>query len=327
MAFQPHKSKNCQFFSAIGGALLLLLVLPEGARAQNPPSWSDISYSAMGHGSVACSHAGNQGDIFCFGLRCSASDNAPEWFTYQVGGDSVDGDVRVNLIVDGRDHSTLLMTQQDTAHGEWSFAAPYDPLRHDPIVDRLKAGSSVYVLVGGVAGAALSLRGSARELDRALALCESNIAVEAPAASAGAAISLDPLAFQPDATGLELTIEQLPRPVREEIEQIAAMCGNAFQIEGRHRQAIMATDIDGDGTYDFLLEHALFCPSEILMMCGASNCPHTLFVSANDTWRRFDFILQGYKEFSEEGLLFMCSTDSRKAGVFMENGVLTQRHC
>lgn len=308
----------------IGGMFAILLAM-SGLSPALAQSWEPLR-PAIGQGTAICDGPGDVGVSFCFGLRCG-TENSAEWFTYQVGGDSVDGDVRVNLIVDGRGHSTLLMTQQDTPHGEWSFASPYDPLRHDPIVDQLKAGSSMYVLVGGVTGAALSLRGSARALERTLAMCAANISVETPAASAVAAVSPDPLAYQPDATGLELTFEQLPRPVRAEIEQIAAMCGSAFQTEGRHSQAILATDIDGDGTYDFLLEHALFCPSEILMMCGASNCPHTLFVSANDTWRRFDFVLQGYKEFSEEGILFMCSTDSRKAGVFMENGVLTQRNC
>lgn len=137
----------------------------------------------------------------------------------------------------------------------------------------------------------------------------------------------DVLSVDPDATELSLTAGDLPEPVRAHIGEIATMCGDAFQTAGRHRNAILAEDIDGDGTYYFLLEDALFCPSEILTMCGASHCPHALFVSAEGAWRRFDFILQGYSEFSPEGFLFMCSTPARKAGVFMENGELVQRNC
>ena len=105
------------------------------------------------------------------------------------------------------------------------------------------------------------------------------------------------------------------------------MCGNAFLTEGRSTEALLAEDIDGDGTYDFLLDHAQFCPAAIMTMCGASNCPMTLFVSNKGTWRQFDYILQGYKEFTAQGFLFECSTPNRKAGVFMENGRLIERNC
>lgn len=296
-------------------ALVLLLALSAPVAAQTPPAWTSIRSPAMGEGGAACTATSRDGDVFCFGLRCSAADNAPEWFTYQVGGDSVEGEAVVSLIVDGRTHDALPMIQRAAPRGEWSFSTPYEPLRHRTIVERLRAGSAFYVLVGGVSGAQLSLRGSAREIDRALSICRRD------------ETSRDAVAFDPEASELSITFDELPQPVRDEIASIARMCGAAFRTEGREGRAIRATDVDGDGAYDFLLEHALFCPSEILVMCGASNCPHTLFVSANGAWRRFDFVLPGYEEFSPQGLLFTCGAQRRKAGVFMEGGVLVQRFC
>lgn len=378
----------------IGGALAVLLALSNTAAAQTPPPWSAIPYPAMGNGSAACTHLGGQGDVFCFGLRCTA-ENTPEWFTHQVGGDSVEGEVRVNLIMDGKSHSTLFMQQGSTPQGEWSFTAPYDATRDRSAVDQLKAGSGLYVLVGGATGAQLSLRGSAREIERVVGMCraggqtqpsgqassqainEPNDAVLAMAskqnceateseiftaiiragfsdwdanqfvvigAENGTLTLIDradfkyrvtectvearnALAVVPNATELAVTADQLPAPVSQEINQIAAMCGNAFKTAGRSPQALLAEDIDGDGTYDFLLDHAQFCPDAILTMCGASHCPLTLFVSAEGAWRRFDYILQGYKEFTAQGFLFQCSDPARKAGVFMEGGRLIERNC
>jgi len=135
------------------------------------------------------------------------------------------------------------------------------------------------------------------------------------------------LAVDPAATELAVTAGQLPQPVRSTINDIAAMCGNAFLTEGRSPEALLADDIDGDGTYDFLLDHAQFCPDAILTMCGASHCPMTLFISGKGAWQRFDFILQGYKEFTAQGFLFQCDNPAQKAGVFMENGKLIERNC
>lgn len=135
------------------------------------------------------------------------------------------------------------------------------------------------------------------------------------------------LTVQPDATELAVTTGQLPQPVRAAMDDIAAACGSALRTENRSESAFLAEDIDGDGTYDFLLDHAQFCPSAVTTMCGASLCPLTLFVSAAGAWQRFDFILQGYKAFTAQGFLLDCGTDGRKAGVFMENGALVQRGC
>lgn len=385
----------------IGAMLCGLLALSGTVAAQTSPPWSPIPYPAMGRGSAACTHAGGQGDVFCFGLRCNASDGMPEWFTYQVGGDSADGEVRVDLIVDGRSRSTLLMSQSRTPQGEWSFAAPHDPARDRSMLDRLRAGSGLSVMVGGVSGAHLSLRGSSREIGRAIAMCRAAgaPAEKAPSTAgsasdgtfgepydavaammggqgceateseivkaiteagfgiwdanlfvadgaedgtlelvdrtdevytyrlAGCATGRNALAVDPGAAGLTLASGQLPPPVRAQLDEIAAACGDAFRTEGRSGNAFLADDLDGDGIYDFLLDHAQFCPSQMPVLCGASRCPFTLFVSGGDEWRRFDFILQGYREFSEKGFLFMCSTDDRKAGVFMESGELTRRDC
>lgn len=381
-----------QFKRSLGGIVAVLLALSTTATAQTMPPWSSIPYPAMGNGVAACDHLGDQGDVFCFGLRCTV-ENTLEWFTYQVGGDSIEGEARVNLIIDGRRHSTLFMKQGKTPQGSWAFSAPYDAASDRSIVEQLKSGSGLYVLVGGASGAQLSLRGSSREIDRAFAMCRAG-GQSQPAATSDKAINepydavlamasrqnceateseiftaiteagfdawsanlfissgaedgtltlidrtdfkyrlalceagKDALAVDPDAKELAVTADQLPQPVQTAIGDIAAMCGNAFLTDGRSPQALLAEDIDGDGTYDFLLDHAQFCPSQILTMCGASHCPLSLFVSDKGAWRRFDFILQGYKEFTAQGFLFECSTANRKAGVFMENGKLTERNC
>ncbi len=294
------------------GVISLLLVLSFEAAAQTMPPWSAIPFPVMGKGRAACTHLGGQGDVFCFGLRCER--NTLEWFTYQVGGDSAEGDVPVKLTVDGEAPETLLMKQRKTPAGSWSFTTPFDLGRDQSIIEKLKTGSRLNVLVGEASGARLSLRNSARSIEQAVAMCGGSSKPEA-------------LRVTPGATELTVTAQQLPAPVQAEIRNIAALCGTAFKTTGRNPNAILAEDINQDGVYDFLLDHAQFCPDAILTMCGASRCPFTLFVSNAGSWSRFDFILQGYKEFTKRGFLLQCSTESRKAGVFMEGGALEQRNC
>lgn len=83
----------------IAAALVLLLALSAPVAAQAPPVWTSIRSPAMGECGAACTAT-----CSVSGLRCSAVDNAPEWFTYQVEGDSVEGEAVVSLIVDGRTH-------------------------------------------------------------------------------------------------------------------------------------------------------------------------------------------------------------------------------
>lgn len=371
-------------------AVAAMLSFSAEAYAQTPPAWSSIPYPEMGNGSAACTHLGGQGDVFCFGIRCTI-ENTPEWFTYQVGGDSAEGDVRVNLVVDSKNHSTLYMKQASTTAGEWSFSAPYDVSRDNSVVSQLKTGAALYVIVGGVSGAQLSLRGSSREIDRTIAMCSAKDgtsqltstsikepfdAVLAMASSqrceateeqifnaiTNAGFSdwdanqfvvigvqnatlrlidrndfkyqvsdckpqISALKVDGKAEQLSLSAAQLPQSVRSALKDIETMCGPALRVNNRSKNSMLAEDIDGDGIYDFLLDHAQFCPDAIMTMCGASHCPYTLFVSAKGDWRRFDFILQGYKEFSPQGFLFECTANDRKAGVFMQNGKLTERNC
>lgn len=140
-------------------------------------------------------------------------------------------------------------------------------------------------------------------------------------------VQKDALTVDPSAASLTVKSSELPQPVRAKIGEIALICGTAFKIEGRDEKAVLADDIDGDGTYDFLLDHAQFCPDAVTSMCGASHCPVTLLVSNKGTWRQFDYILQGYKEFSTEGFLLQCPDPKQKAGVFLENGKLVQKDC
>lgn len=391
---KPSSVRIARLFG-LGLAVLASSIAP--GAAQMLPAWSAISNPSMAQGAAVCTAGGDQGDVLCFGLRCSATGIGLDWFTHQVGGDSVEGDIRVNLVVDGRAHHTLAMQEQKTGKGEWAFSAPFDPSRHAPVLTALKNGSGLYVLIGGASGASLSLRGSSREIDRAFALCSADESRTAPVAErtaspiagpydavkvmmatqnceateseiftaiteagfgvwdanlfitgnagdgalellgetggtyryrlAGCTPASSAIAFDPGAQSLTVTNDQLPQPVQEEIGRVVAQCGDALPSGGRDENAVLADDLDGDGTYDFLLDHVLFCPSQHMVLCGASRCPYTLFVSANGDWRRFDFILQGYKELSTEGFLFNCSTAARKAGIFVENGALVKRNC
>lgn len=383
------KTRTTRFLRHLSGMLALLFGLSTATTAMSQ-SWDSLQ-PAFGKGAAVCNGRDDEGNTFCFGLRCSAADNAPEWFTVQIGGGSDRGNVTTAIIIDGKHHFQIPMTERQWQN-QWDFAGAYDATDHAALVNALKAGSRVSVQVGRETQADLSLRGSSREITRVLAMCNAASA-GASAASDGAInepfdavlamaakqdceateseiftaiteagfdawsanlfvtggtkdgtlqlidrtdfkyrvtgckVEKNALAVDPGATELTVTAAQLPQPVRTTITDIAAMCGNAFQTEGRSKKALQADDIDGDGTYDFLLDHAQFCPDAITTMCGASHCPMTLFVSDKGAWRRFDFFLQGYKEFTAQGFLFECSTPNRKAGVFMENGTLVERNC
>ena len=375
--------------NSIVSAFAGMTIAMSQASAQTPPPWQATTTPATGSGAEACTHAGSEGDVFCFGLRCAA-DGMPEWFIHQVGGDSAEGDVAVSLVVDGRSHVTLPMTPRTAPAGEWSLSAAFDPVRDRSALDMLKGGAGLYVVVGGVSGAHLSLRGSSRQIETTLASCTAGGQPAAPAAAindphgavlalaarqgceateseifnaitqagfgawdanlfvtnasengklqlidrtdllyrvAGCTVEKDAMAVDPDATELTLTSNDLPPILVAAMEEIATMCGDAYDKDEQGETALMAEDIDGDGIYDFLLDHVQFCPSRIVEVCGASHCPMTLLVSNGGTWRQFDYNLQGYREFSKEGFLFQCDDASRKAGVFMENGALTERGC
>lgn len=136
------------------------------------------------------------------------------------------------------------------------------------------------------------------------------------------------LAVDPNATELNLVSDQIPQPVSKRIAEIAAACGPDFQTaEGRDQNAFLAEDINADGTYDFLLEHALFCPTQRKALCDPSGCPYSLFVSGNSGWQTFEFVASGYKGFTTEGLLLTCGAEADKAGVFVEDGKLIRRDC
>jgi hypothetical protein len=277
-------------------------------------SWQPLN-AGFGKGTAACNGQADDGSTFCFGLRCEATSNAPEWFTLQIGGGSDRGDVNSTLVIDGSQHFSIPMSEREWKE-QWVFSAAYDTEKHRDLVAALKSGSSMYAIVGSGSGSQLSLDGASAEIDRTLAMCSGS---EKPTA--------DALAVDPKATKLTVNESDLPPPVTAKIKEIKNFCGPAFVEEGRDEQAVLAEDIDGDGTYDFLVQDYFFCPSAINMICGASHCPIALFVSNKGTWRQFDYILQGYDSFTPEGFLLQCPDPEQKAGVFLENGKLVQINC
>jgi len=297
--------------SSIGRSLISFAVLfgltTDGA-AQTPPPWSAIPYEAMGQGRAACSHAGGQGDVFCFGLRCTA-ENKPEWFTYQVGSDSVEGEARVNLVVDGRAHSTVMMKQATTPQGEWSFSAPYDPARDRSVVDQLKSGTDLYVLIGGASGARLSLRGSSREIDRALSMCQGGGSGVAADISESATPSSYPSAMDP--------------LIRETVEMCINIGGKAELLSG----GVKSKDINGDGKPDYLVDLAMLsCGTGLSPFCGAANCEFAVYASHGD-----DYVSGRYlgiePRFGDDAVLIPCPGSNRFSEIRMSGGQLKQTYC
>lgn len=292
----------------IAAAVVTMLSLSATATAQTPPAWSSIPYPAMGKGSAACDHLGGQGDVFCFGLRCTA-ESTPEWFTYQVGGDSIEGEIRVNLVVDGRRHSTLMMKQATTPQGEWSFSAPYDPTRDRSIVDQLKSGTGLYVLVGGASGVQLSLRGSSREIDRTLSMCEVGGNGVASDISQTATPSSYPSAMDP--------------LIRETVEMCINVGGKAELLTG----GVKSKDINGDGKPDYLVDLAMLsCGTGLSPFCGAINCEFAVFASHGDAYVSGRY-LGVEPRFGNDAVLIPCPDSDRFSEIRMSGGKLKQKYC
>lgn len=293
----------------IGGTFAVLLTLTATAAAQGSAAWQ----VNRGNNFVAASICQSGSDRHCVRLQCLTMEGGGvSWgIDAPKPGYSAES-TTVTWTIDGTAVSLPMNKAGPADNGVQSYDAAFSQTDHQNLVQLLKNGNRLTVGSDQFAAFSLSLYGSGTALTTLLAECMAE---------------KNALAVDPAATELAVTADQLPQPVRSTINDIAAMCGNAFVTEGRSPEALVADDIDGDGTYDFLLDHAQFCPDAILTMCGASHCPMTLFVSDKGAWQRFDFILQGYKEFTAQGFLFQCDDPAQKAGVFMESGKLTQRNC
>lgn len=299
-------------------------------------AWANWQASNDGKGSMSAEVCLSGSPRLCVKLQCYAwKDGGVYWNIDAPEPEHSPESTSVTWVVDKRLIMKMEMTKGWPGNGVQTYEADFDQAAHQGLEQALKGGSRLTVSSDQFAPFTVSLRGSDSALSQTLAECpltqsKGSTAVQAtsPIKQHGAVeTEKNALAVSPDTKKLTVTAAQLPQPVRTTISEIAAMCGNAFLTEGRSTEALLAEDIDGDGTYDFLLDHAQFCPAAIMTMCGASNCPMTLFVSNKGTWRQFDYILQGYKEFTAQGFLFECSTPNRKAGVFMENGRLIERNC
>lgn len=162
------KTRTTRFLRQLGGMLALLFGLSTATTAMSQ-SW-DTLQPAFGKGAAVCNGRDDEGNTFCFGLRCTATDNAPEWFIIQIGGGSDRGNVTTAIIIDGRHHFQIPMTERQWQN-QWDFAGAYDATDHAALVNALKAGSRVSVQVGRETKVNLSLRGSSREIARALSMC------------------------------------------------------------------------------------------------------------------------------------------------------------
>lgn len=286
--------------------------------------WGAIPFPSLGEGVAVCEGAGNH--HLCFGLRCASADRIPEWFTFQTGGDSATGDVKVSVVLDGSRHHNLPMSEKRRQElGEWEFAAQFEWARDSLFVDQLKAGSSIYVLIGNVSGGRLSLQGSTRAIDSILKQCRPVQKGTMPASPADDGQGLNAsLLVNPEAESLALSRADMPAPLVAALNEIDAECGS--ERVDPDDSGFVAEDIDSDGIYDFLLDHQAFCPARRQMICGASHCPYTAVISAQGQWKRFDYILQGYRGFSSEGFLLRCP-DGSNAGIWRQGDRLLRKFC
>lgn len=106
-------------------------------------------------------------------LWLAVTDNSPEWFTIQIGGGSDRGNVATTIIIDGKHHFQIPMTERQWQN-QWDFAGAYDAANHAALVNALKAGSRLSVQVGRETQANLSLRGSSHEIARVLSICQAS---------------------------------------------------------------------------------------------------------------------------------------------------------
>lgn len=215
----------------------------------------------------------------------------------------------MNLIVDGRRHSTLMMKQATTPQGEWSFSAPFESARDRSVVDRLKSGSSLYVLVGGASGAQLSLRGSSREIDNALSMCRgggNGVASDTPETATPSSYpsAMDPL-------------------IRETVEMCIDVGGKAELLSG----GVKSKDINGDGKPDYLVDLAMLsCGTGLSPFCGAANCEFAVYASNGD-----DYVSGRYlgiePRFGDDAVLIPCPNSTRFSEIRMSGGKLEQTYC
>lgn len=165
------------FFGAATLIAAATLALP--AQAQ---SWTPLAESrGLGRGAVICDNNGTDpsGNYLCLALRCM-SGGPLEFAMIAEGGDFGDGSpIPVTVAVDGRSVGTITMRPTQLT-GQKRASGPYDAAAHAGLIAALRSGSQASLTFFGTS-IPLSLRGSARQIDHAFAVCQA--AAPQPAAT------------------------------------------------------------------------------------------------------------------------------------------------
>ncbi|MYZ46263.1 hypothetical protein [Propylenella binzhouense] len=165
----------------LGAAAIGAAVLATPAQAQ---SWTPLVESrGLGRGAVICDNNGTDpsGNYLCLALRCMPGGPL-EFAMIAEGGDFGDGSpVAVTVGVDGRNVGAIVMRQVQ-ATGQKRASVPYEAAAHRDIIAALRGGSGATLTFFGTT-VPLSLRGSARQIDHAFAVCQA--AAPQPAAASG----------------------------------------------------------------------------------------------------------------------------------------------
>ncbi|MEM7641020.1 MAG: hypothetical protein AAF366_00660 [Pseudomonadota bacterium] len=174
---------------------LLCLPLSWAALLATPAAaaegWS-FDESARGVGATVCPVLDDRtGNYRCFALICEVRGGPADLMVEFAGGELPGGPYGLEVHVDGDLAGRLDLTETVT-DGTTRLHTPYDPKRHDGLLDRLRAGNQA-ILKLTHAGQAIfdgvSLRGSSRALGLATEACGTDAPV--PAAGGGTGLSAE----------------------------------------------------------------------------------------------------------------------------------------
>ncbi|MEM8550968.1 MAG: hypothetical protein AAGF45_01200 [Pseudomonadota bacterium] len=189
-------------------AVLATAVVPAGAQS----GWQPFETPEFLAGTQTCAGGGAEGIRTCFALVCRAN-GAPEFLLLEERDPPRTVDVAV--VVDGQKVSRLPLVPRGTASG-----LAYVPARHAAVVQRLREGERVDLLVG-TQRLAFPNAGSAAALGNVLRFCRGEAPVETSVAPADRPAAPAPPASDADAAGRD-AFARLINEVRQELQEYCA---------------------------------------------------------------------------------------------------------
>lgn len=256
-------------------ALIFLFAAGWGLSPAMAQGW--IMVDTEGAGGAGAQVCGDEPDAPCFRVTCE--NDSPLHFDIALFGAAaagLEGDVPVELRVDGRAAALILFTAGTPSDGMTTLAAPYDPRLHGALIDQLRRGSRAELEIRAPSGAIVtpvSLRGSSKAL--------------------GAVMDTCPVP--------EVPLDDPASVVLGEIVHACGQLGGSVVMEpGFERRE----DLDGDGREDVVIDYAAAVCSEMASLyCGSGGCTVGFFLARDEGFERiFDGVIRGYTA-KPDGLL------------------------